>query len=297
MRYWGRELWLRLALIGAMASGTPSASRAASLQELFEGEFLPAGNCWFDSWELVSADATSGATLNFDAMSVNSLVDQPGNPGLQFNFGQQLTITGAQAIDLTFRFKVHAVANANSFAAHSLNLTGLNFVGPGGIAIVSQEVVDVNGGDLGPAVAIADNVNDVFQFNDAKNIAPHLNLSVTMNLFLSGLTAADLFSLTAFTQRFSQTGPASVAGDFNGDRTVDGADFLRWQRGLSPTPMSSLDLTAWRNNFGKSIVATPAVGAVPEPGGCGLLLAGITAAGWRKRASVRTHTSDWIKLD
>src|SRR5690606_11907129 len=132
-------LWLGIAIACVVAAGAPPLARAASLQELFEGEYLPGVGFWFDGWELVAADATSGAALNFDAMTVNVLNDQPGNPGLQFGFGRQLGISGVNAIDLTFRFRAHSVIGANSFAAHSLNLTGLNFVGPGGIAIVSQE--------------------------------------------------------------------------------------------------------------------------------------------------------------
>jgi hypothetical protein len=266
-----------LALIGASIASSAQQGRAASLQSLFDGGFLVAGNCQFDNWQLVSADATTGTAFDFTLMSMNPLVNDPLNPGLQFASGGQLAVAGVNAIDLTLRFQVHAAASTNSFAAHTINLTGLNFGGPGGIAFISQEVVDGSGADLGPALALADNANDVFQFSDDATITPHLNLTVTMNVFMSGLVAADTISLTAFTQRFAQTGPSTQAGDFSGDRIVDGTDFLRWQRGLSPTPLSPQDLTTWRNNFGKSIVAVPAVAAVPEPTGVGLVLISLAA--------------------
>ena len=57
-----------------------------------------------------------------------------------------------------------------------------------------------------------------------------------------------------------------VPGDFNGDGVVDGADFLKWQRGESPQPLSSFDLAAWGLNFGETL--SPAVAAAvstPEP--------------------------------
>ncbi len=219
-------------------------------------------------------------------MSINPLVNDPANPGLQLASGGQLAVTGVNAIDLTFKFQVHAAANTNSFAAHTLNMTGVNFGGPGGIAFISQEVVDVNGADLGPTLALADNVNDVFQFSDDATIAPHLNLAVTMNVFMSGLVAADTISFTSFTQRFAQTGPSTQVGDFSGDRIVDGTDFLRWQRGLSPNPLSSQDLAVWRSNFGKSIVAIPAATAIPEPGACSLFLVGAMAL-WRTSRGTR----------
>ena len=34
----------------------------------------------------------------------------------------------------------------------------------------------------------------------------------------------------------------ALAGDFNNDGVVDGADFLAWQRGESPEPLSAADL-------------------------------------------------------
>jgi hypothetical protein len=39
-------------------------------------------------------------------------------------------------------------------------------------------------------------------------------------------------------------------GDFNGDRTYDGLDFLKWQRGESPNPLSVMDLADWEANYG-----------------------------------------------
>ena len=39
-------------------------------------------------------------------------------------------------------------------------------------------------------------------------------------------------------------------GDFDFDGTCDGADFLAWQRGESPYPLSSSDLAEWQAEFG-----------------------------------------------
>jgi hypothetical protein len=67
-----------------------------------------------------------------------------------------------------------------------------------------------------------------------------------------------------------------VAGDYDGDSDVDGADFLRWQRGQSPTPLSAGDLATWRTNFGTG-GAVAAAGAVPEPASAALVA--LAAAG------------------
>ena len=61
-------------------------------------------------------------------------------------------------------------------------------------------------------------------------------------------------------------------GDFNNDGIVNGNDFLAWQRGASPSPLSASDLAAWRSHFP---TATPVVVQVPEPTALVLLLMGL----------------------
>jgi hypothetical protein len=54
-----------------------------------------------------------------------------------------------------------------------------------------------------------------------------------------------------------------LAGDFNDDGAVDGADFLAWQRGFGGE-FDASDLADWKANFG-STGSGPAAAAVPEP--------------------------------
>ncbi|TWU22743.1 hypothetical protein [Bythopirellula polymerisocia] len=56
----------------------------------------------------------------------------------------------------------------------------------------------------------------------------------------------------------------SLAGDFNNDGAIDGADFLVWQRGGSPASLSAEDLMAWQTNYGLPLGDAPSI-AVPEP--------------------------------
>ena len=51
------------------------------------------------------------------------------------------------------------------------------------------------------------------------------------------------------------------SADLDGDDDVDGNDFLAWQRGESPNPLSPTDLTVWQENFGTH--SNPMM-AVPE---------------------------------
>ncbi|MEM6329127.1 MAG: sulfatase-like hydrolase/transferase [Planctomycetota bacterium] len=90
----------------------------------------------------------------------------------------------------------------------------------------------------------------------------------------------------------------TVAGDYNGDGAVDGADYAVWRGALGQavSPLTGADgngdgqvtaddLDVWLENFG---VVTPAasVGSVPEPACCTLLvLAGVVAAGCRQPPS------------
>jgi len=67
--------------------------------------------------------------------------------------------------------------------------------------------------------------------------------------------------------------PDGTPGDFDSDDDVDGADFLAWQRGESPSSLSASDLAEWETNFG-TVAAVTGIAAVPEPSAIVLLLAG-----------------------
>lgn len=70
------------------------------------------------------------------------------------------------------------------------------------------------------------------------------------------------------------------SGDFNSDGIVDGRDFLAWQRGDSPNPLSAGDLATWQENYGGGSLAAV---SIPEPSTALLLLAAVAAMGRRRR--------------
>jgi hypothetical protein len=70
-------------------------------------------------------------------------------------------------------------------------------------------------------------------------------------------------------------------GDFDNDGDVDGRDFLVWQRGNSPSPLSATDLAAWQANYGTGGLAGGFT-AIPEPSGI-LLFVGFALAGLSRR--------------
>ena len=69
--------------------------------------------------------------------------------------------------------------------------------------------------------------------------------------------------------------PASPPGNFDLDGDVDGFDFLKWQRGESPNPLSESDPADWEANYGTVISPFTAAsttvipGEVPLSGACG----------------------------
>ncbi len=76
-------------------------------------------------------------------------------------------------------------------------------------------------------------------------------------------------------------------GDFDCDGDVDGEDFLLWQQGGSPNPLSASDLADWEANYGAATLSASST-AVPEPSS--LILAILAQAGLfscSRRSSLR----------
>ncbi len=71
----------------------------------------------------------------------------------------------------------------------------------------------------------------------------------------------------------------TLPGDFDNDLDVDGRDFLVWQKGGSPNPLSSGDLALWQGQYGTPFSAT--ANTVPEPGTLVLLMGGVLVVGRR----------------
>ncbi len=68
-----------------------------------------------------------------------------------------------------------------------------------------------------------------------------------------------------------------IPGDFDDDGDVDGFDFLLWQRGGSPDPLSQSDLALWEANYSTSVNVQAAVKVVPECSSLMLLIMGTAA--------------------
>ncbi len=113
------------------------------------------------------------------------------------------------------------------------------------------------------------------------------------NVYFSGATSGSLGGplaggVDAFVVKIVDHPP----GDFDGNGVTDGADFLAWQRGESPNPLSASDLAAWQANFGAGALTSalrlpPLNIAVPEPASFVLAAGSLALIARRRRAGVR----------
>jgi hypothetical protein len=139
-----------------------------------------------------------------------------------------------------------------------------NFFDPQPLNDLDLYLVPEGSEDLNQAVARSfsstDNVEHIFAD------IPAGDYDIIVNQFAGG----DQHFALAWT--FGDPGPTLTPGDFDEDGDVDGRDFMQWQRGNSPDPLSASDLADWQSNYGFGSLA--AITAVPEPN-CLALLFGL----------------------
>jgi hypothetical protein len=105
---------------------------------------------------------------------------------------------------------------------------------------------------------------------------PTFNLILWTDQGLTDVTDAITYTLA--------TPPAGTPGDYNGNGTVDGADYVAWRNGgplqnetVTPGSITPEDYALWRANFGITVGGGAGNGmlasAVPEPASASLLVA------------------------
>jgi hypothetical protein len=177
------------------------------------------------------------------------------------------------------------------------------------------------GGDLSStgvlAIDLGSNNTDFFDVNGRATLSGMLDVELEPGFTPSGsftvLTAGGNLSAAGLSLDPSDSGTFSLAvnandvvltalssgGDFNGDGTVDAADYTVWQDNLGALDESALngngngvngidqdDYILWKANFGSSGAGSGLANAVPEPAGLLLTLVGaigLTFRGGRRR--------------
>ena len=205
---------------------------------------------------------TPGVTPTFANMSVTFFGDLPGNP-----------VSPAQ---LQFQFSEVAV----------------------GIFEPGTHEVEIDLSNTGSQTGAGGGLNvDTGQFKgyDAWVDAGFVPTGITIYLNKNGRFGDPTFAWTVYIDnvRVGRT-PAGVLGDYNGNGTVDAADYVLWRNGgallnevADVGTVSPADYTEWRARFGNTS-GSGAVAAIPEPTGlCLLLSIAVVAIFPRKRRLFR----------
>lgn len=108
-----------------------------------------------------------------------------------------------------------------------------------GIVVLDDYDIYVAAGQVGNAGV----VESVFVTADN-----NLDVNFLRSIRAPQVSAIEVISLSEAAA--STASSASLAADFDGSGSVDGRDFLLWQRGLAPTPLRSTDLDDWQSDFG-----------------------------------------------
>ena len=91
----------------------------------------------------------------------------------------------------------------------------------------------------------------------------------------------------SFDNLLIETLSSGLPGDYNGDGTVDAADYTLWRDGLTADPTEA-GYNLWRDNYSATLAVPSAATSVPEPTSvlvqAGLL--GIAYAAGRRRPQV-----------
>jgi hypothetical protein len=222
------------------------------------------------SFDLCAILGLAGAAPIDNAVRIDDFVYQSGidlsNPLAGFDPGltwtpETLTVNGNLALQ--------------AGSALELNLSN-----PG-----AHDVLEVTGqadlaGTLNVTLAVgasppqAGDIYDILDFGTTTGAFASLNLPPLS----AGLSwdASELLSLGALKV-------IALPGNFDHDSDADGADFLAWQRGQSPAPLSLADFADWQANFGTALSAAPTSAAVPETAAFQLaLLAATLIYSWRR---------------
>jgi hypothetical protein len=280
-------------MVLACATETFGSPPPITLQHLFDGESIALGNARFSNWELVSATATDETLPDFSQIEVLPNIDLVATR-LDFFAHNQLSIAGANSLDLTFKFDVESLDPARPFSSHILEFTSLTQSADNSLVFISDELSAPPATDVATTLVISDETSSFVHEFDFANFAPRRAITMVTNIFASGLTDDDLVQLHSFGQSYFQSGPDLLAGDFNNDGEVDAADYTVWRDNLGApagTLFNDVDgvvvgleqFATWKANFGRAgggaVVAAP----LPEPATAFLALLASLACGARVR--------------
>jgi fibronectin-binding autotransporter adhesin len=235
----------------------------------------------------IGSNGTLGGKGSVDGLvTVNNFgIVAPGNPGVN-NGIDTLTLKGGLTVleggNLNFDLgapgtndKIDLLSSTLILPATSLPSTAfVNLTDVGGLAVGTYTLIDYGTNDPGGSLS-----------NVAVVGPGGFNYSLFDN---AGATTIELHVTTPV---------VGLPGDFNSDGKVDAGDYVTWRKnngtnnalandGGLGTPIGPGHYDLWRANFGNPPGAGSGLGgaAVPEPSTIALVLIGLTALAFRRRA-------------
>jgi hypothetical protein len=220
-------------LVAALALTLPAHAATATLEALFGGASITAGDKLFDQWSLEFWDSSSiTRSLNPANVIVTSLDDggdDPG-PGLRFDvLNGELSIRGTDDpdgifayVDLTFGFRV-TPAQGKAIKDVSMGGYGASYswnpqatgTGPLDAGSFIQEYVDSQGvidptkdtadlAELSVEFSYEENLGQTSVLSDSADFDPQGSVWITKNILVWATATTDGASVSSFNQRFSQ---------------------------------------------------------------------------------------------
>ena len=223
--------------------------------------------------------------VDLDDLGLGSVVNE-STEILEFQGGQnyntEIANDGSLGLD---PFGGSATVQFNDFTQGGTGTLGIDVGGDLDGEFDVLTVVDDATLDGTLEVALADMfepaLGSTYTILTAQNGAVTGQFSTTELPEFDGRTFEVIYNPTSVELQVISTG--SLNGDFDMDGDVDGADFLLWQQGGSPMPLSAADLAEWQANYPSAPPAEVAAAVVPEPTAlCSLAVAVLLGATARR---------------
>jgi hypothetical protein len=148
------------------------------------------------------------------------------------------------------------------------------------------------------------NENQEVEVDAAGNIYITDNITELLQVYSPGGDTTSVFSFDGANFSFSVLSPTSgLPGDYNGDNTVNAADYTVWRNNLGAADLTNRDQNAvgpvgeadydfWKAHFGETASGSGAAGlsAVPEPSSLCTVVAGLVVtflSGVRRRSRIK----------
>jgi hypothetical protein len=217
----------------------------------------------------IDMSITNGGEFNHDGQLWFGVVDGDSPKDLEITMtinNGTMDLTGGDSFPLLGAGFEPDLAFAYTYTNHDGDNTtpdvpadekyAINFTGSGSITVDHSGIYTIRWDEFGVPTGDDQTYQDLW------------NLGILQANGLSGLDGAsfgDFFTVTGTlgSDNYTLTSKlGGIAGDFDGNGLVDGADFLKWQRDLG----DAANLAIWKG----ALPAVAAVGAVPEPAALGL---------------------------